>query len=161
MKNYYIAKKTNVLSIMLLIVLALLYIALEIITGSKILKEELHNYIDFFNITREIMLVILTIYASTYVSSLIIDRREKNDVVLETIINDVICSKDFFKNMSKSNLENLERKITQTENSTQWNILKWTRDKLFGENPSHYFSECDINVSCLINEDYIEKTIIK
>ena len=158
--KFFIRKNTLAIVILAILVCVALYsISLYLLTLDIVQSDS--NTLYKVTVVRDVAVILLSIFGGSLISILLIERKNRNCDYLDDLINEVILSKDFTKNMSPSNRELLERKLTDAENDQQWEILKGIKNKLFEKNPKYYFSQCTIDVICTFKENYIEKSITK
>ncbi len=161
-EKYFIGKKPAKLVLVIVVILLLVYVAMLVLCGLDDIKNKIDilTY-DIFLIIKDISLIALTIFAGALISGCLIEKKSNNKVYLDTIINEVLLSKDFYQNLSDDNKKVLEGHITGIEDKEHLEILKKIKEKLFDYKPKFYFSQCSFVVTCKKKEGYIEKVVNK
>lgn len=114
---------------------------------------------NVFLIIKDISLIGMTVFGSSLISTILIDRKTKDDEYFFNIVNEVICDPRIYASLSDSNRRLIEGKVLECEHETQIDIIKDVIAKI--KNFDFYYDECTINVSCLVVKDVCKKTISK
>lgn len=113
-------------------------------------------------------LVVISITASSFLTSLFIEKREKNNIVEDVIANDLFTSESFIAMLenekSDSLLKKLEEKKYFSGHKVKTEMFAAIRDKLNNsplDNKPLYYEKCSYDINCKECETYIEKEFFK
>ncbi len=114
-----------------------------------------------FDVLKNIFLVALSVFLTSIISILCLERRNSNSTSMDTIVNDVLAADDFLDHMSSENQKRVREKLTGVTCAKQAEILDNVRESLFEERPQYYFEECSYSIRCTIEDDCICKHYIR
>lgn len=115
-------------------------------------------------VIRDILLTVLSILGTTWLTSWIIEMRTKNELYDSFLSNDFFSDPRIYSNMTpsvqKEMLSNLENALILHNNqhlSEMYGNIKEKFSSLGNEN--YYYEDCSYTVNCSIKSDRIEKSI--
>lgn len=117
-------------------------------------------------VAKDILLIFISIFGSTLISSLLIEVRKRNDYYADLLVNDVFSSPSFYNTLNdeykQEMLDNLENNIYFHSNPQIAEMYGSIKTKLQKCNTQQYFFE-DLNYSvvCTVKDNRIIKDIIR
>lgn len=116
------------------------------------------------NVLRDILLTVLSILGTTWLTSWIIEMRTKNELYDNFLSNDFFSDPRIYSNMTpsvqKEMLSNLENALILHNNQHLSEMYGNIKDKFSSlGNENYYYEDCSYTVNCSIKSDRIEKSI--
>lgn len=113
---------------------------------------------------RDILLVIISICGTNLLLSIIVEKKSKNSLVEDIILNDVVASPEFYKQMDNNKKKKmfyaLEEELFFKHNITH-EMFKIVREKIINMSCDYYYESCKYIVTCNVHDNYIEKEITR
>ena len=154
-RRYTFQKSAIILGIIICFVFLGTLIAMIVVLSLKIIDQSL---VGVFELIKEISLIGFSVFGSSLISSLFIERRNKNKEYASMIANDVISDETFLANLSEENEKKIKEKILG-ESYTRGEMVDSFIDHIKDED--FYFSKCTLDINCKIINGKIHKTIIR
>ncbi len=137
--------------IALIVILALLFL----------LRDEKPEYKIYFEIFINIAVVIISIVGTSIISTPLIEKKNDNNIYVDTIINDVLSDEKAIDLMSAENKEKMKRKLMNIKSKAQQDMTDYIHNALLKSPSDYYFEECSYIIECSVCDKYIEKKIVK
>ncbi len=131
------------------------------------LTDKLSSPPSWYNVIKEVTLILFTILFTNLISNHFIETRSKNELYSKTIVEDVLNNPVFSESLSESvqrqMLSCLEEQVYFKNRHQMREMFSSIRNKLAEIQIAYYYSECSYDVSYFINQDenIIEKEITR
>lgn len=172
---FYVSKPKIGVFIVVEIVVVILYIVCNFVEQAEVVSvaarlepnSETYTFLPYFDIAKEILVVVFSVLGSSILSVLFIERRDKNNMISDFVFNDVFSSEDFIKGVTEENKkkmhENLEKSLYFNDSIYKSELYHSIRQKLNANEKDDgcYFEKCEYDVTCKIFDNRIEKKIKK
>lgn len=178
--KYSVGKTFIVVSIIVMVISLIGYILLlyydnqfsiEILSNSitnNLSSNEIKNYknyINWLNIGEGILMLFLSVSASS-ILGLLLKINENNNLYADLLTNDVFASKDFYDTLNENNreqiLSNLESRMFFDGSKAKSDMYSYIRNSLNDSmEDGYYYKSCKYDIHCTIHDNYIEKSILK
>ena len=158
-RKYKINTISMVFSLMmfgLFTILFVVFLILSIKFNAVNVGEKVYS---IFLIIKDMSLVGSTVFGSSIISTLLIDKKTKEFEYFSNVVNEIVCDKSIFNVLSDKNKQLLESQLYECDNETQIEIIRDVVNKIKQFN--YYYEECSVNVSCFISKKSCKKTISK
>lgn len=171
-KKYFFNRQALILYIALCIVLGISYIVTLYFENSYAVlvssSDNVNNLQDIFiliDIIKNLSLTAFTIFLSTLLSGIIIEKKQRNEENLDAIINDVLFCEEFDKVLSDEHKELMYKRYIQSKygqsNDYLLDMLESINDKLSSQKGEFFYDKCSFIINCTPKENYIEKNITR
>ena len=125
-------------------------------------EAELNKLILYRTIS-DCLVVIVSILGTNLLLSVFIERKNKNNMVTEFLVNEMLASESVYSNLSNENqetiLKNLELHKNFDNNLVLYEMHNYVNKKLKSDLKDYYFTECEYVVEVVAKESYFEKVI--
>lgn len=168
MKKYKMSKASTIWLVIISIILVVVYILLLVFEKQFSLSasNSNKNYINILaamDVVKNILLVGVSVFLSSLVSSSLIEKENLNKTCYNNIIDGMLVNDNFYKYVEKDTkkllLDGLENNLYPSKNEVKKAMLQKIREKLLSENEDFYYEDCQATVSCQISNDRIIKSI--
>ena len=166
--EYFISKRTKKFTIFILFFSSLCYIICKLIENKQSMLSSTtefdSNYFLIFATLKDLSLIITTLIASSFLSCIFIETKDKNDIVENCILGEILESPKFYGYLSdrlkRDILNNLEQELYFHRSPMLDTMYKSIRTKLPGfQEKGYYFQQYEVIISCEIYDDYIVKKV--
>ena len=108
--------------------------------------------------------IAISVIFSSIVSAFILEKDDKNNQFLDSILNDIIAKNKMYKYLHKDTKKKLFRELEselygREIDAVKKDIINDIRKKIYQNDDKYYYESCSYKVSCSIEEDYIEKEV--
>lgn len=135
--------------------------------GSEYYRKQMAKKIKL-DTACNILITIITISASTFLTSIFIERRDKNNIIEDVIVNDLFTSESFINKLDEEKFNNLlsslESKKHFSNNKIKAEMYAAIREKLNNaplDGKPLYYEKCSYDINCKEYATHIEKEFIK
>ncbi len=125
-------------------------------------EEYAHEYSATLNVVRDILLAIISIVATSLLTSVFIEKNRKNIDYTELMANDIFASPEFYSNLSDENKQKVHRYLEQNmflKDPVKTEIYQLCREQIYNNPTNYYYEGLDMYVSYFECENYSEKNI--
>jgi hypothetical protein len=166
--EYYVSKRTKKFTAVILFFSFLCYIICKLIENKQSVMSSASavdsSYFLVFATLKDLALIITTLIASSFLSCLFIETRDKNDIFEKCIMGNILSSTKFYECLSdelkKDILNNIEQGMYFHKSATLEAMYQSIRCKLPGfQDKGYYFQQYEVIISCDIYEDRIVKKV--
>lgn len=169
LKLYHIKRSTLITTIIifsLCVVCIYLTSQLDYVINSVsidgVKNDELNKLITYRTIS-DVMVVITSILGTNLLLSVLVEKRSKNNLVTEFLVNEMLASESVYFNLSDENqktiLDNIELRRVFENNKIAYNMHKYMIDKVKNDLKNYYFAECEYVVVVDAKDEYFEKVL--
>lgn len=168
MKKYKMSKTSTIWLVVISVILIVVYVLLIVFEKQFSLSASTSdkNYIKVLttlDVIKNIILVGVSVFLSSFVSSSLIEKENLNKTYYNNIIDGMLFNDNFYKYIEKDTqkllLDGLENNLYPCNNETKKEMLQKIREKLLAGNEEFYYEDCQATVSCEILADKIVKNI--
>ena len=141
------------------------------VSQSKDNIELYNSLIEEYNnmqIASEIILVVLSVAASSLLSTILIEKRNSNKIVEQVFVDDFFTSDKFLDLLEDDDKKKLIVELEKQcsfggcrQKSEMYLAIKEKLNKPIKQNENLFYERYHIDIACEVNDDYIEKTINK
>lgn len=154
-EKYFVNKKLWIA--MIFIFIALLTILLLLF----LLKNEYPENKIYFEISINILIVIISIVGTSIIATPLIEKKNDNKIYFDTILNDILSDEKVTSLMSDNNKEKMKRQLMNINSDAQQEMVDYIHTALLNAPSDFYFEECKYIIECSVCDEYIEKKIQK
>jgi len=165
--KYNISKHASKILFVATLILCITYVILLISENTYAISANKSdaNYgvlLVIIDVTKNIALVCISVFLSSFISTLLIEKNNLNSMYCENI-NELFENTHFYNHLNDKQkfemLENIEKYIYPFNNDVKTAMINKIRHKLLTSNDEFYYEDCQTTVSCNIYSDIIEKNI--
>ncbi|MEL7655774.1 MAG: hypothetical protein AAGU75_07695 [Bacillota bacterium] len=165
---FFVSKRTKKFTAFILFFSSLCYIICKLIENKQSLLSSTTEYgSDYFLIfatLKDLSLIVTTLIASSFLSRLFIETKDKNDIVENCILGEILESPKFYEYLSDERkrdiLNHLEQELYFRRTPMLDTIYKSIRSKLPGfQDKGYYFQQYEVIITCDIYDDRIVKKV--
>lgn len=151
--KYYLDKKS------------LLWLAFAIVllfgayTGLHIWQNQLPEKNLWIDFAQNIVMIFISVLGAAFLSTILIEINNNNNVTLDAILNDVVASEKTMQILSPAHKRELTNKLLGIDASPKGEFMNYIIESLQKEEGTFYYEECIAIVDCKIEGDKITKSI--
>lgn len=171
-KKYVFAKKAMILYISLCVILGISYIITLYFENTYTTVASSVNQVNNFqqvlliiDILKNLTLTAFTIFLSTLLSSIIIEKKQKNETALDAIVNDVLLCDEFDKIISDKHKEKMYHRYIDYKygrsDKALLEMLQSINSELSAAKGDFFFEKCSFIIECTPTKRYIQKKITR
>lgn len=157
--KYVISHKIFVVNIILVIIFFVVFLFFLLFTNSDFFSSIDAEIRATSIILKEASLVGLTIFASSIISSSILERTSKNNEYFTDTLNEFVCDPRILGALNDTNRKYLKASLLDLKHTSQVDMMESIITKL--KEFDYYYEECSLEVSCTICQDRCEKKFTK
>jgi hypothetical protein len=158
-KRFFVRKGTIILSSILAVLALTFYICL--LVYERRIDEPSENFLIFSDVLKNVLIVIISVFLTSLLSVLLLERKNSNDISLNTIVQEVLATNECLDGLTQQNKIKIKHKLQNKLCEKQINILDDVRSMLFDEGSKYYFEECEYVIECTVYKEYIEKRVFR
>ncbi len=122
--------------------------------------------LNHINVFKNCILVVLSMLVSSFISALLIDTKSKNSIVTDLMEKDIFSNPEFYSLLNESHKQNilcqLEKDLYFSGQNEFQNMFSSMRNSILQMSKEQiYYEECDLDIKCVIYDEYIEKNILR
>lgn len=157
-EKFHVSLSTKVLSLIICAICCIAYILITYFDRTTHLAA-------FWIVLSEILLVVVSVFGTNLILSILIESKSKNAMLTDFMANDIIASPDFYDNLSDDNKHKMLDALTLSTdlkgNVDMLQMTKTIQQKLLEVKKDYYFENCDFTISIEDKGSYFEKTITR
>lgn len=158
-QKYTTSKSGTIIMLISLSLSFFIYIISLYILESDTITEPVSIILSIF---KDILLAVLSIIGTSLLTTVFIEKNQKNVDYTELIANDIFASPEFYTNLTDSNKYKIHKYLEEyiyNQNPIKSEIYNKCREKIHNPNSRYYYSYFNMNVKYTQYDSYSQKDI--
>lgn len=157
LQKFIVSKGVKILSSAIVFICSVVYIVIKYFQG---ITETMPVWVGVIG---EVMLVVISVFGTNLLLSVLIETRNKNALFSEFLANDILSSPEFYDHMTDENkrkmADTLNLSVNLNGNYDLLDMSKSVQEKLVTSQKEYFFEKCSFDVSIKDEGKYFEKIV--